>query len=77
MEENLSELKVTELKHQANEIRKSIINSLVSAGSGHTAGPLGMADVFTLLYFHAMKHDPKKLLDIREKYHLQRIELLV
>jgi transketolase len=59
MEENLSELKVTELKHQANEIRKSIINSLVSAGSGHTAGPLGMADVFTLLYFHAMKHDPK------------------
>ena len=32
---------------------------LVEAGSGHTAGPLGMADIFTLLYFHAMKHDPK------------------
>jgi transketolase len=59
MDENLSELKLTELKHTANEIRKSIINALVAAGSGHTAGPLGMADVFTLLYFHSMKHDPK------------------
>jgi transketolase len=29
------------------------------AGSGHTAGPLGMADVFTLLYFGILKHDPK------------------
>lgn len=59
MEENLSELKLTELKRQANEIRKSIINELAAAGSGHTAGPLGMTDVFTLLYFHALKHDPK------------------
>jgi transketolase len=59
MEENLSELKLTELKNHANEIRKSIISALAAAGSGHTAGPLGMADVFTLLYFHAMKHDPK------------------
>ncbi len=57
--ENLTELKLTELKHTANEIRKSVIRALVAAGSGHTAGPLGMADVFTLLYFHSMKHDPK------------------
>lgn len=33
---------------------------LVEAGSGHTAGPLGMADIFTALYFHILKHDPKK-----------------
>lgn len=33
---------------------------LVEAGSGHTAGPLGMADIFTALYFEILKHDPKK-----------------
>ena len=33
---------------------------LLSAKSGHTAGPLGMADIFTLLYFHAMKHNPER-----------------
>jgi transketolase len=32
---------------------------LVAAGSGHTAGPLDMADIFTALYFHILKHDPK------------------
>ncbi len=33
---------------------------LVEAGSGHSAGPLGMADIFTALYFDIMNHDPKK-----------------
>jgi transketolase len=32
---------------------------LFEAGSGHTAGALGMTDIFTLLYFHILKHDPK------------------
>jgi len=32
---------------------------LVAAGSGHTAGPLGMADIFAALYFHVLVHDPK------------------
>src|SRR5690242_2158302 len=47
------------LEKTANEIRESIIEMLVAAGSGHTAGPLGMADVFTVLYFHTLRHDPK------------------
>lgn len=47
------------LETQANEIRQSIIEMLVEAGSGHTAGPLDMADIFTLLYFSVMRHDPK------------------
>jgi transketolase len=47
------------LEETANEIRESIIDMLVRAGSGHTAGPLGMADVFTVLYFHTLRHDPK------------------
>jgi transketolase len=47
------------LEEKANDIRISIIEMLVKAGSGHTAGPLGMADIFTLLYFKALKHDPE------------------
>jgi len=56
---NLLDEKVCNLEKKANEIRKSIIEMLVEAKSGHTAGPLGMADIFTYLYFHALKHDPK------------------
>jgi transketolase len=55
----LSEEKIVELEKKANDIRISIIEMLVEAGSGHTAGPLGMADVFTLFYFHILKQDPK------------------
>jgi len=56
---SLSEHNIQELREKANEIRESIIESLVEAGSGHTAGPLGMADIFTTLYFHILRHDPK------------------
>lgn len=49
-----------ELQKKANEIRRDIIKMLVAAGSGHSAGPLGMADVFTALYFAVLNHDPKK-----------------
>ncbi len=52
-------LEVVELQKIANEIRRDIIKMLVAAGSGHSAGPLGMADVFTGLYFEIMNHDPK------------------
>lgn len=53
----LSSADVTKLELQANTIRQSIIEMLCAAGSGHTAGPLGMADIFTLLYFHVLQHD--------------------
>ena len=55
----LSEEKIGKLAIMANDIRMSIIEMLIAAGSGHTAGPLGMADIFTLFYFHILKHDPK------------------
>ncbi|MCA9362703.1 transketolase [Candidatus Kaiserbacteria bacterium] len=55
----LTSKEVKELELQANEIRQSIIEMLSEAGSGHTAGPLGMADIFTLLYFGILNHDPK------------------
>src|SRR5687767_5600151 len=60
MSEYISDKKVRELEKKANEIRQSIIEMLVEAGSGHTAGPLGMADIFTALYFHILRHDQKK-----------------
>jgi transketolase len=56
----LSDDEVRSLEIQANEIRQSIIEMLVEAGSGHTAGPLDMADIFTLLYFEVLKHNPKE-----------------
>jgi transketolase len=55
----LTDAKIKELELKANDIRISIIEMLLAAGSGHTAGPLGMADIFTYFYFHALKHDPK------------------
>ncbi len=48
-----------QLKLLANTIRQDIITSLVAAGSGHSGGPLGMADVFTALYFTVLNHAPK------------------
>jgi transketolase len=56
---HLDDEKIIFLEEKANDIRESIIKMLLAAGSGHTAGPLGMADIFTLLYFHTLNHDPK------------------
>lgn len=53
-------MNVKALEKKANAIRKNLIEMLVTAGSGHTAGPLGMADIFTALYFHSLVHNPKK-----------------
>lgn len=50
---------INELELKAADIRASIIKSLEEAGSGHSAGPLGLADIFTALYFDVLKHDPK------------------
>ena len=50
---------ISQLEKKANEIRQDIIKLLLEAGSGHTAGPLGMTDIFTALYFKVLKHNPK------------------
>jgi transketolase len=49
-----------QLEKKANAIRQDVVTMLTKAGSGHSAGPLGMADVFTALYFSVLKHNPKK-----------------
>ncbi len=56
---NLTDEKIKFLEQKAKDIRISIIEMLVSAGSGHSAGPLGMADIFAALYFFLLRHDPK------------------
>ena len=55
----LKKMSLKALDEKANAVREDIINMLVHAGSGHSAGPLGLADIFTALYFDILKHDPK------------------
>ncbi len=52
--------KIKDLQIMADIIREDIIISLTEAKSGHSGGPLGMADIFTALYFNILKHNPKK-----------------
>jgi transketolase len=54
------QLTIQQLELKANDIREDIIKMLEHAGSGHSAGPLGLADIFTALYFDILKHDPLK-----------------
>ncbi len=51
--------KIEFLKEKATDIRVSIIEMLFSAGSGHSAGPLGMADIFTALFFELLNINPE------------------
>lgn len=57
---HLHDRALKKLEERSLAIRKDLIEMLVEAGSGHSAGPLGMADVFTALYFHVLVFDPKK-----------------
>ena len=56
----LTDEQVQSLEDRARDIRVSIIEMLAEAKSGHSGGPLGMADIFTALYFNILKHDPQK-----------------
>jgi transketolase len=59
MIEELFEDKLKDLELKANRARQLVIETLLEAGSGHSAGPLGMADIFVSFYFHILNHDPK------------------
>ncbi len=50
---------VEDLAEMARQIRRDIIRMLTLAQSGHTGGSLGMADIFTALYFKILKHNPE------------------
>lgn len=51
--------KIKELQDIARQIRQDIISMIYEAGSGHPGGSLGMADIFTALYFNILKHNPQ------------------
>lgn len=57
---HLHDKKLKKLEERATQIRKDLIDMLVEAGSGHSAGPLGLTDIFTAFYFHILEHDPKR-----------------
>ncbi|HQQ01865.1 MAG TPA: transketolase [Bacteroidales bacterium] len=48
---------IEHLRNIARSIRIWVIKSLAEAGLGHLGGSLGLADVFTMLYFNVLKHD--------------------
>ena len=57
--EILHEKKLKFLEEKANQLRQDVIEMLIEAGSGHPAGALGMADIFSAFYFHILNHNPK------------------
>ena len=56
----MSNLSIQQLELIATEVREDIISMLLEAGSGHPGGPLGLADIFTALYYEVLKNDPEK-----------------
>lgn len=55
----LSYTRIKDIYGIANHLREDVIEMLLEAKSGHSAGPLGMAEIFASLYFFALKQDPK------------------
>ena len=58
--EHLTDKKLKHLEFMANTLRADVIKMVSHAGSGHIAGPLDMAEIFTAFYFHLLNHDPRK-----------------
>lgn len=56
----LHEKKIKQLELLANDLRQDVIKYVSGAKSGHIGGPLAMADVFAAMYFHVLRHDPKR-----------------
>ena len=49
---------IADLKEMARQVRRDVVRMLSMANSGHTGGSLGMADIFTALYFRVLQHNP-------------------
>jgi transketolase len=59
MIDDLLQEKLIDLELKSNQARELVLQMLLEAGSGHSAGSLGMADIFVAFYFHILRHDPK------------------
>lgn len=61
-------MNIKQLERKAYDLRQDLIKMLLEAKSGHSAGPLDLAEFFTAMYFHILKHDPKNpLWDQRDR----------
>lgn len=56
----MGQLTIPQIEQKANDIRRDIITMLQAAGSGHSAGPLGLADIFAALYFNILNYKPEE-----------------
>lgn len=56
---NPHKLDGADLREMARQIRRDIIRMLMISQSGHSGGPLGLADIFSCLYFRILSYDPK------------------
>lgn len=50
---------IQKLQEFANDIRVQVIQMVAHAKSGHPGGPLGLADIYSVLYNKVLNHDPK------------------
>ncbi len=55
--------KLRELQRHSLNIRRNVIKMLAQAGSGHAAGPLGLADIFASLYFDILRYNHENSAD--------------
>jgi transketolase len=51
---------IKELEAIAKRVRRHSIRMIYQAGSGHPGGSLSGTDIMVALYFHVMRHDPKR-----------------
>ena len=49
----------SDLAEMSRQIRRDIVRMLMISQSGHSGGPLGLADIFACLYFSILRHDPQ------------------
>ena len=54
-----TEISTQKLYKISNKLRQTVIDMLVESESGHTAGSLGTAEIFSVLYFKILNLDPK------------------
>jgi len=67
---------IAKIEEIAIELRKSVIEMLLEAGSGHSAGPLGTAEIFASLCFHILNIDPKNPeMPNRDRLYMQRLRI--
>lgn len=56
---NPHKFNAAELEEMARQIRRDIIKMLMISQSGHSGGPLGLAEIFSCLYCRVLNYDPK------------------